>query len=122
MRGHASVPSVRLSLRKNRRARGNKLTRVMAKVAGKRERERSLPTGDAFYLGRRVRAVARVVALSWYVRSPLFVPPRISLVEDIVRAFGPFSTYSITRQKLQRYRTTLNKMHGEKRIRGMKFN
>lgn len=66
-----------------------------------RARERSLPTGDAFYLGRRVRAVARVVALSSYVRSPLFVPPRISSLEDIAEnAFRPFSTYNVIRQKL----------------------
>lgn len=45
----------------------------------------------AFYLGRRVHAVARAAALSSYVRSPLFVPAKnIALAEDVA-AFRPFN-------------------------------
>lgn len=53
-------------------------------------------TAREFYLGRRVRAVVRA-GRSLVVRSPLFVPPRISSLEDIgerassVAAFRPFN-------------------------------
>lgn len=66
-------------------------TRAREKGRGK-ERERSLPTGSEFYLGRRVRAVA----LSLFVRAFTLVCPAKNIASGGLRRaqFGPFSTYN----------------------------
>jgi len=48
-------------VRRNLRKRGRRRALVTTSEAARRER--SLPTGGAFYLGRRVRAVARAISL-----------------------------------------------------------
>lgn len=56
------------------------------------ERERSLPTGGAFYLGRGVRAVARAVALSTCVHPCLSRQEyRLRRTSPRVATFRPFN-------------------------------
>lgn len=71
--------------RRNLRARESERAPGARAMPDRKPRESEVyqQAARSIWSENRVRAVARATALSSYVRSPLFVPPRISSLEDI---------------------------------------